>query len=152
MSGCLRNDVFVHSQVTILKAEPQRPLLWELSQSEKIWKKKKNPVLDFENVYFCNSTLYLLLLSGIITPNIYWGRTDSLRFKCSFWEKKEKHRNTSFPLGGWGAVARGIWGLTSPVPRSQWPPLGTLSLSAGREGNFDNGKLEPEERKLPLSG
>lgn len=41
MSGCLRNDVFVHSQVTILKAEPQRPLLWELSQSEKIWKKKK---------------------------------------------------------------------------------------------------------------
>lgn len=35
MSGCLRNDVFVHSQVTILEGEPRRPLLEEESQREK---------------------------------------------------------------------------------------------------------------------
>ena len=77
MSGHLRNDVYVHFQVTILKRGPQGPLLWEVSQSEKAGR-KMNAVLAIENVCFCNSNLHLLLLSGIITPNIYGGRLDSM--------------------------------------------------------------------------
>lgn len=68
---------------------------------ESTWKslkKKKNPVLDIENICFCNSTLYWLLLSGIVTPNIYRGRLDSVQFKCSFGRGKKNNRKAYFPL------------------------------------------------------
>ena len=77
MSGCLGNDVCIHFQVTILKRGPRGPLLREVSQSEKTGR-KINAVLAIENVCFCNSSLHLLLLSGIITPNIHGGRLDSV--------------------------------------------------------------------------
>lgn len=51
-------------------------------------KRKRNPVLDIEKVCFCNFTMYLLFVSGIITPNIHGERSDIVQFKCSFWEKK----------------------------------------------------------------
>lgn len=59
------------------KERARGPLLWEVSQSEKTGR-KINAVLAIENVCFCNSSLHLLLLSGIITPNIYGGRLDSV--------------------------------------------------------------------------
>ena len=59
---------------------------------------KKNPVLDIENICFCNSTLYWLLLSGIVTPNIYRGRLDFVQFKCSFGRGKKNNRKAYFPL------------------------------------------------------
>lgn len=58
MSGCLRNDVFARSQVTVFKGEPGRPLLWEDSQGKKTRRERKNPVLVIEKACFCNFTLY----------------------------------------------------------------------------------------------
>lgn len=52
--------------------------------------KKKNPVLEIEHICLCSFTLYLSLISGIAILTIYGGRSDSVQFKCSFWEKKEK--------------------------------------------------------------
>lgn len=70
MSGCLGNDVFVRSQVTILKGE-HGGLFCGSRVKERKLEGRKNPALDSETVCFCSSTLYVLLLSDIITPNIY---------------------------------------------------------------------------------
>lgn len=78
--------MFVHSQVTIL-TEIYRCLF--CGGRAKLRKlegkmKEKNPDLEIEHVCLCNFTLYLPLISSIITPNMYGGRSDSVQFRGSF--------------------------------------------------------------------